>query len=51
MKKLLFLVLTIALVLGAMPVMAAEPVTENYGDLTLSSPWQTTHWDVVWDLT
>ena len=33
------------------PVSAGPPATEDYGGLTLSSPFTATHWDDVWDLT
>jgi len=49
MKKLLFLALTLALVLGAMPVLASGPV--NYGDITLSGGFQADHFPEWWDLT
>jgi hypothetical protein len=51
MKKLLFLTLTLALVLGAVPALASGPITKNYGDITQNG-W---FWlDMVgdeWDLT
>jgi hypothetical protein len=49
MKKMLFLALTLALVLGATPVLASGPV--NYGDITLSGGSPTGHFSEWWDLT
>ena len=51
MKKTLFLALTLALVLGAMPVLASGSVTKNYGDVTLSGGFQAGHFPEWWDLT
>ncbi|GAI63622.1 unnamed protein product, partial [marine sediment metagenome] len=46
------LVLTVALtLLPAMPVLASEPVTEYYGDVTLSGGSQSGNFPEVWDLT
>ena len=50
MKKMFFLGLTLALVLGAMPVLASGP-TKNYGDVTLSGGFQAGHFPHIWDLT
>jgi hypothetical protein len=51
MKKMLFLALTLALVLGATPVLASGPDTMNYGDVTLPSGggffWQPGTWDLT----
>jgi hypothetical protein len=49
MKKMLFLALTLALTLGAIPVLASGPV--NYGGITLSGGFQTGHFPEWWDLT
>lgn len=51
MKKLLFLTLTLALVLGTVPALASGPTTENYGDVTLSGGFQAGHFSEWWDLT
>lgn len=56
MKKALFPILALVLALGlalpmATPVSAADSTTINYGDLLLSSPWQTWHGEDIWDLT
>jgi hypothetical protein len=49
MKKLLFLIMTLVLVLGAMPVLASGPT--NYGDVTLNGGFQASHFPEWWDLT
>jgi len=53
MKKMLFLALTLALVLGAMPVVAGAqgPDTKNYDDITLTGGSQAGHFPEWWDLT
>ncbi|MFC2145267.1 PKD domain-containing protein [Actinomycetota bacterium] len=51
--KLVVFLLTIslALMLSGQFVYADSETTVNYGDLTLNSPWEVTHWSDVWDLT
>lgn len=39
------------LALLAPSAFSAGAVSKSYGNLTLDSPWETTHWDDVWDLT
>jgi hypothetical protein len=51
MKKMLFLALTLALVLGATPVLASGPDTMDCGDVTLSGGFQAGHFPEWWDLT
>jgi len=51
MKKILFLAFTLALVFGAMPVLASGPDTMNYDDVTLSGGFQAGHFPEWWDLT
>jgi len=51
MKKILFLALTLALVLGTMPVLASGPTNKNYGNVTLSGGFQAGHFPEWWDLT
>ena len=51
MKKRLLLVLTLVLVLAAMPVSASGPDTKNYGDVTLTGGFQVGHFPDWWDLT
>ena len=50
MKKLLLLALTVALLLGAMPVSASEPVTKGYDDVVLYNWWKG-NFASLWDLT
>ncbi|MFC2161940.1 PKD domain-containing protein [Acidobacteriota bacterium] len=51
MKKIFFMMLCAVLLIGLFPASAAAQMTVIYGDLTLNSPWFTTHWSDVWDLT
>jgi len=51
MKKLLLLTLTVVLLLGAMPVLASGPDTEDYGNVTLTGGFQAGHFPDWWDLT
>ena len=51
MKKLLFLGLAIALVVGAMPALASGPVTKDYGAVTLSGGFEAGNFEGEWDLT
>jgi len=50
MKKLLLLALTLALVFGAMPVLASGPVTEDYGNVVIPQ-WNWSNFGDIWDLT
>jgi hypothetical protein len=51
MKKMLFLALILALVLGATPVLASGPDPMDYGDVTLGGGFQAAHFPEWWDLT
>ena len=51
MKKLLFLVVAVVLVLGVVPALASGPVIKNYGDVTLSGGFQSGNFPQLWDLT
>jgi hypothetical protein len=51
MRKILFLAFTLALVFGAMPVLASGLDTMNYDDVTLSGGFQAGHFPEWWDLT
>jgi PKD repeat protein len=48
MKKVVFMVFVAVLLMG---ISHAGEETINYGGRTLYSPWTTTHWNNVWDLT
>jgi len=50
MKKILFLALILALVLGTTPAMASGPTNKNYGNVTLSGGFQAGHFPDWWDL-
>jgi hypothetical protein len=51
MKKMLFLALTLALFLGATPVLASGPITKNYDDITQNGWFWLDASDQPWDLT
>lgn len=50
-KTLFIIILMISLHTPINKTKANSVDTKNYGDLTLSAPWTTTHWNDVWDLT
>lgn len=50
MKKILLMGFVIALVFGAMPGLASEEVTKNYGDVTLGGGFESGNFPQVWDL-